>query len=277
MRTKSCCLLLLLVALSTAASAQIKLTLDTLQCPIVGFRVGTLFPSSSLSMATAPDGSHPDNANLYDLYSSPWLSFGVDGYYKLQTNWLFSLEGELIIGNYNLRQSAARLGDLYTHDSTPIVIGSNGTNAGLASYNRALALKLGVGKIFTLTPRNPNSGPFVKLNAGWMQNQTIFTNELVHAPQIEGDYALLYDHQRRGFTLSENIGFWYMRPGANLVNFYIAFEVTQCWSRSTRDYVIDNLMGLHGKDNNRYFDLLYSIKICWMFPLSGKKSYDYYF
>ena len=49
------------------------------------------------------------------------------------------------------------------------------------------------------------------------------------------------------------------------------------WSRSTRDYTIDYYLGLQGKDNNRYFDLLYSIKFCWMFPLNGKTTHDYYF
>ena len=93
----------------------------------------------------------------------------------------------------------------------------------------------------------------------------------------KGDYGLLYDHQRQGLMLTEGVGYWLMSNRSNLLNFYVSFEVTQCWSRSTRDHVIDKYLGLNGKDMNRYFDLIYSIKLCWMFPLTGKPSQEYYY
>ena len=67
------------------------------------------------------------------------------------------------------------------------------------------------------------------------------------------------------------------QKAADYANVYLTFEVSQVWSRSTRQYMIDYYLGLQGKDNNRYFDLLYSIKLCWMFPLKGKTAHDYYF
>jgi hypothetical protein len=36
-------------------------------------------------------------------------------------------------------------------------------------------------------------------------------------------------------------------------------------------------MGLNGKDNNRYLDFMVGLKLTWMFPLTGKTSYDYYY
>ena len=109
-----------------------------------------------------------------------------------------------------------------------------------------------------------------------MWQQTIFLLNNERAPQLSDDYALLYDHQRNGFMLTEGLGYWFMSTRSDLANIYVLFEVTQCWNRSTREYMIDNYLGLHGKDNHRYFDLLYSIKICWMFPLRGKADHDYY-
>ena len=85
--------------------------------------------------------------------------------------------------------------------------------------------------------------------------------------------ALLYDHQRHGVMLNQSVGFWFMSTKANLLNCYAEIGVSECWSRSTRDYMLDNLLGMHGPDENRYFDLLYTIKLCWMFPLKGK-HYD---
>jgi hypothetical protein len=61
------------------------------------------------------------------------------------------------------------------------------------------------------------------------------------------------------------------------INFKITFDLSQCFSWSTRPYIIDKVMGLNGKDNNRYFDLMGGVKLSWMFPFTGKTSYDYYY
>ena len=213
---------------------------------------------------------------MASLYKSPWLNFGVNGFYKYKSNWLVSLDFDLFFGNDNLKNRIERMRTVYSSDS--IIIGTNGTDAIVTAFNRGLDFKVGVGKIIPVAPKkNPNSGILLRLNGGMMFQQTIFSLNEVNAPQVDGDYALLYDHQRRGFLLNEALGFWFMSNRANLINFYISFEVTQCWTHSTRDYIIDDYLGLHGKDNNSYFDLLYSIKLCWMFPLKGKTSYDYYY
>jgi hypothetical protein len=42
-------------------------------------------------------------------------------------------------------------------------------------------------------------------------------------------------------------------------------------------YCAPDQMGLNGKDNNKYFDLMYGLRLSWMFPLMGKTTYDYYY
>ena len=251
------------------SNAQIKLTQDTLATPIIGFDFGTIIASERLS---TPNGTH-------DLYTSPYLSFGLETGYKFKSNWLVSVDGALTIGATmnNLRYKEQRMPAAYSHDTVPIVIGTNGTDAIASCYNRALSLRIGGGKIFTLDKNNPNSGIALRLLGGLTQQKTIFFLNDVNAPQLQGDYARLYDHKRRGFTLTESLGFWFMSNNYNFFNFYVAFEVTQFWNHSVRDYVIDEVMNLHGPDNTKYFDMLYTIKICWMFPLKGKTAYDYYF
>lgn len=248
------------------ATAQIKLTQDTISCPIIGFTFGTTIPSNNLSSENG----------MYDLYKPPYLNFGLEASYKTKTNYLFSVDGVLTIGGDNLRDRNIRLGDVYTHDASPIVAGTNGTDANVTCYNRGLTFRLGIGKIFTLNDQNPNSGIVTRLFGGFMNQKTIFFMNDVNAPQLQGDYARLYDHSRFGGILTESIGFWYMSKDYNVVNIYVAFELTQCWSHSTRDYVIDYQMGLQGPDNNKYFDLIYGLKICWMIPLKGKTAYDYH-
>ncbi len=266
-KTYSLFLFALMIVAGSSVSAQVKLTKDTITSPIIGFNFSTIIPSDALSTENG----------MYDLYKAPFLRFGIDASYKFQTNWLVSLEGGLTIGNDNLKNRSERMPAVYSTDIVPIVIGSNGTDANVTCYNRALDLKVGFGKIFNINSNNPNSGIVGRFSAGILQQKTIFVMNDVMAPQLEGDYARLYDHKRRGFALTESIGYWFMSNYSNLVNLYVAFEVTQCWNHSVRDYVIDNYMGLSGPDNTKYFDLMYGIKICWMFPLKGKTAYDYYF
>ena len=266
------------VALTGTARAQVDLHVDTLACPIIGFNTGLIMPSSQLSFETLPDGSHGKNATMSSLYTPPYLSFGLDAFYKFKSNWLATLEGDLWFGlsSNNLQHRLERMGNVFTRDS--IVVGEGGTDANVTCYNRGLSFQAGAGKIFPLNPeRNPNSGILARVSAGYMWQQTIFMMNSERAPQLTDDYALLYDHQRHGVLLTEGIGYWFMSARSDLANVYVAFEVSQCWSWSTRQYQIDHYLGLQGKDNNRYFDLLYSIKLCWMFPLRGKTVHDYYF
>lgn len=250
--------------------------LDTLECHIVGFNVGVKMPSERYSFGTAVDGSTSQRATMASLYKGPYLDYGINAMYKYKSNWLVTLDGNMWFGGNNLLYRKERMGSIYTHDS--IVIGSGGTDAAITANNRGFSLQVGLGKIFPVVPhKNPNSGILARISGGYMRQQTIFMPNQEHAPQVEGDYALLYDHQRHGAILTESVGYWFMSSNANLLNLYVSFDISQCWSWSTRDYVIDDYLGIHGKDNNRYFDLVYSIKLCWMFPLTGKASQEYYY
>ena len=247
-------------------TAQVKLTQDTLATPIIGFGFATSFANDKLST---------DNG-VFDLYENPQLNYSLEAGYKFKSNWIVMADGNLMIGG-DLRDKAQRMPAAFSHDTVPIVIGANGTDATASCYLRALSLRVGGGKIFTLGDKNPNSGIMLMMYGGLHQQKTIFMMNDEKAPQLQDDYARIYDHKRRGFTLTESVGYWFMSNKANFFNFHITFEVTQSWNHSVRDYVIDEVMNLHGPDNTKYFDLFYSFKISWMFPLKGKTAYDYYF
>lgn len=249
--------------------------LDTFSCPIVGFSVAGVLPSAGASVASGFGGTGVAPV-MADLYKPPYLGFGVHFLYKTRQHWVFSVDGNIWFGSDNLQYRTDRLGSVYSRDS--IVIGTNGTDANVTCYNRHITMQAGAGKIITLFPKkNPNSGLLLKMGAGYQRGQTIFMLNDVNAPQLDDDNALLYDHQRHGFILTEAIGYWFMSNHANLVNCALTFEVSQLWSRSTRDYVIDYRAGLTGKDNSSYFDLLYTLRFTWMFPLKGKTVREYYF
>ena len=257
------------------AQAQESARLDTFSCPIVGFSIAPVMPSTHFSGATGFEGTGVV-PTMADLYKGPYLGFGLHFLYKTMSNWVFSLDGNIWMGSDNLQHRIDRMGSVFSRDS--LVIGTNGTDANVTCYNRHLSLQGSVGKIIPLFPdRNPNSGLLLRMGGGYARGQSIFMINDVNAPQIDGDYALLYDHQRHGLMLTEAIGYWFMSNHANLLNFSVTFEVSQLWSQSTRDYLIDNYAGLRGKDNAHYFDLLYTLRFTWMFPLKGKTVHDYYY
>ena len=258
-----------------AAQGQESGKLDTFSCPIVAFSFAPMLPSAQFARVSGFEGTG-EAPTMPNLYKGPYLDFGVHFLYKTRDNWILSIDGDIWFGSDNLQHRVERMGSVFSRDS--LVIGTNGTDANVTCYNRHLAFEGGIGKIIPVNPaKNPNSGVLLRMGAGYQRGQSVFMLNDVNAPQVDDDYALLYDHQRHGLILTEAVGYWYMSNHSNLINFSIAFEVSQLWSRSTRDYVIDNYAGLHGKDNGRYFDLLYSLKFSWMFPLKGKTAREYYY
>ena len=149
----------------------------------------------------------------------------------------------------------------------------------LTSVRVSPKMRPGVAKLFHILPKDPNSGLFVKLSGGWWMQKTVFSQDMNESevPQLMDDYQHLYDHLRHGVMLTESIGFAYMSNLNTYINVKISFDISQCWSWSSRPYTIDNVVGLNGKDENRYFDLMFGIKLSWLFPITGRTSYDYYY
>lgn len=269
---------LLIGAGNCVCHAQNDRKIDTLQCHSVGFNFGLKLPSTLFSHSTTPEGTVVKDDIMAAIYQGPYWDYGLNCIYKYKSNWLVTLDGNMWIGENNLTRRQERLGDVYTHDAIASVLTPSGFDAVLNCYNRGLSFTAGVGKLFPFDiKKNPNTGIMARVNAGYMFQQTIFTLQQNQAPQIMNDLSLLYDHQRQGVILNEGVGYWLMSNKKTLANLYLEFQVQQCWSFSTRDYVIDYALGLRGPDHNRHFDMMYTLKFCWMIPLTGKPSYDYYY
>ena len=261
-KTKIIVVMLVLAMLPQVAFSQKQ---DTMNCFLIGFNFSTMLSG----------GERVVGGEKTDILKNPFLNFGVDAFYKTKKNWVFGIEGDLYFGNDNLKNREQRLQGLYTTEGT--MIGTGGGDAGIEAFNRGLSLIGNVGKIIPVSSKNVNSGIFLSLGAGITQNQIIYQISAEETPQIDGDYALLYDHQQRGLVLAENIGYWFMSSGKNYLNFIVAFEMQQWFTHSTRDYVIDYYQGIQGKDNNKYFTPIYSLKLTWMFPLTGKTTQEFYY
>ena len=262
-----------LIAIPLGTRAQVRLTPDTLECYIVGFSAGVMMPGSGSNSLGLQGG------NMKDLYNGGNLNFAIDGSYKTQSGWLPSLDADLWFGlsSDNLNQRDKRYSNIFLPGDYTLCWG--GYDGRVTAYNRGLAVRPGIGKIIRVLPKNPNSGLLLKMSAGWMMQKTVFNQDFDQSPvpQLKGDYAKLYDHLRNGVILTESIGMIYMSNYLTYINVKLTFDISQCWSWSSRSYQIDEIMGLNGKDNSRYFDLMYGFKLTWMFPFTGKPTYDYYY
>lgn len=258
--------------LPTLLHGQVKLSADTLECHIIGFTAGALMPGSGAASTGMTGGS------MRDLYKGPYLDFSIGCDYKYKSNWMVTLDADLWFGynSDNLRNRESRMS---IYGDNGVLYSWGGYDGAVAAYNRSLAARLGAAKIIPVIKGNPNSGIMVKVSGGWFMQKTVFSQDMNESPvpQINGDYAKIYDHLRHGAILTEGIGFVFMSNISTYVNFKVMFEVSECLSWSTRPYQLDNLMGLKSKDNNRYFDLMYGVRLSWMFPLMGKTTYDYYY
>lgn len=263
----------LMLTMASSATGQVKLTVDTLQCHIVGFSAGLQLPLGGSNSEGLVGG------NMKDLYHGPYLDFGVEWDYLFQSGWLLSLDGDIWFGasNDNLQQREIRMGDVYNAQGLAMTWG--GIDGVVTAYNRSLAVRPGIGKIFHVLPKNPNSGVLVKLSGGWWMQKTVFTQDMNEGQvyQLDEAYQHLYDHYRNGVMLTESLGFAYMNNHNTYINLKVSIDFSQCWSWSSRPHTLDNLMHLNGRDDSRYFDLMLGIKLSWLFPITGRTSYDYYY
>lgn len=266
-------IIVLLMGVALGAGAQVKLSVDTLECHVISFGVGALMPG----FGSASSGI--EGGNMADLYKGPYLNFELSCDYKYKSGWMVTLDADMVFGSNsdNLQQRRERLGDICAPNGYMLDWG--GTDGQVMSYNRSLSTRIGIARILPVIKGNPNSGIFLKLSGGWFMQKTVFNQEYYNnpVPQISKDYARMYDHLRNGAILTESVGFLFMSNLSTYVNFRISFDISQCVSWSSRPYQLDNVMGLNGKDNNTYFDLLYGVRLSWMFPLMGKTTYDYYY
>ncbi|MFC1734322.1 hypothetical protein ACFL6I_28800, partial [candidate division KSB1 bacterium] len=130
-----------------------------------------------------------------------------------------------------------------------------------------------LGYLIPIFNSNPNSGLLVMSGVGLLQHKIRIQDSENNAPQISGDYKKGYDLLSNGLGINEFVGYLNLSK-SRLLNFYIGFELNQAWTQNRRDY---NFV-LMGKDETNRFDLLYGIRIGWIFPIYGmQKGGEYYY
>jgi len=133
--------------------------------------------------------------------------------------------------------------------------------------------QLKVGKIFPalrLPGQNPNCGPFIEVGGGYLRHRiSIDKARSDRAPLLEGDYLKGVDRLTGGWGLIESIGYRFF-SNRLLLNFFIAVEAGQFFTRSLRGWTYDTGQ----KDTRKRSDNWLSVRLGWMLPLYEKAPLD---
>ena len=219
-----------------------------------------LFLVSANYSAEMPGGDLADRFGLSHF-------IGPAGSFKTNSNWLFSLEFDFLIGN-NVKENPLTL--LETDNNN--IINGQGTLEALKIRQRGFRTEIRAGKVFPWFGPNLNSGIFVQLGGGLLQHRLDYKVPSGSVPQLNDDYEDGYDRLTNGFSLTQTIGYLNLSD-SRLINFSVAFQITEAFTQNRRDWNFDT----RSPKNESRVDLLYGVRVEWSFPIYEQASEGYYY
>jgi hypothetical protein len=245
-------IIFLLSLISLSVMSQVNPADSAIRAFIPNFSFSYQFPGGDLSS---------------DFGSNATIGGGF--FIKSKKNFIFSGDFNYIFGS-TAKNEKQILSLVLT--SSGHIIDNGGTYALYTVNERGFSLNARIGKIISALGHNPNSGVMLLGGIGYLQTFVNIDNQYKSAPQISGDYAKGYDHLRGGVNINEFVGYFFM-GNSRVLNFYAGFEFFQAFTKSKRDYVFDMM----SKDNNKYMDLFYGIRVGWMIPVLKRVPRKYYY
>lgn len=205
-----------------------------------------------------------------DLAEQFGSNSSIGGGFMLKTkhNWLVGVEGNFMFGQ-SVKNSDSLLKPILTKEG--MIIDANGYYADLVFYMRGYNFLFKFGKVIPLLAPNPNSGFTVVAGAGYLQDKIRIHNPGNTAPQIYGDYKKGYDRMNGGFALTGALGYMYL-SNTRLLNFSLAFEFTQTWTKPLRDYDFNT----GAKDTRSFSSQYYTARAIWIIPLYRRMPKEFY-
>lgn len=199
--------------------------------------------------------------------SSFLLGGGV--HVKNRKNIIFGAEYSYFF-NETVKNSQQYLQNMRTVDN--MIIAKDGNPATILSGERGFIIQGNIGKIFPVIGPNPNSGILVRIGFGYFQHKIHFEARKQEVPQIEGDMRKYYDQLTAGPSISQFVGYQHF-SNSRLANFFIGIEGYQAFTQNRRDYNID----LDGPDKTQRLDMLFGVRVGWMWLIYKRKPQDFYF
>lgn len=191
------------------------------------------------------------------------FNFGGVFHWKFKSNWIVGIEADFLF-NDEVKENDI-LDKYLTPDGN--IIDGNGQFATVAFSERGLKFDFKVGKIFPVLGPNKNSGLMTTLGIGYLEHKILIETPGSPIPYLEEEYLKGYDRLSSGLSLTEFVG--YMNFGnKRLANFYLGLEFTQAFTQNRRTLNFDT--GI--KDDKSRLDLLFGIRLGWVFPIYKRAS-----
>lgn len=214
-------------------------------------------------------GFHIPGGDLAERFGSNNSVGGGLDFITNKTNYIFGLEGSFIFGT-NVET------DVLESLRTPFggIIGNDRAFADIQLRQRGFYVGGLIGKLFSLSEKNPRSGLRVTFGMGLLQHEiNIQEDPARQVPQTLGDYEAGYDRLTNGLALNEFIGYQILSRNKR-VNLFIGLEFTQAFTRSRRDFNFDTRTA----DTEDRLDLLFGIRAAWVLPFYfGAGSEEIYY
>jgi hypothetical protein len=189
--------------------------------------------------------------------------------YKLNSNWIFGIDGSFIFGN---RTKFTGLFDNLV-DSHGNISDVNGDVGIVLANPRGLTFNVHIGKIFPISKSNPNSGIFVRVSGGYLQHKLNIETRDHIIPSLEKEYRKGYDRFSSGLASEQLLGYLFI--GNNeFVNFYAGAFIQEGFTVNRRNLNYDQ--PTVPVDKSLRLDMMVGIKVAWIFLANANRSRNYY-
>lgn len=151
------------------------------------------------------------------------------------------------------------------------IIGSDMQFASIFLRERGYHAYVQAGYLFRMKNVGKASGILCTGGLGLLAHRIRFVDDFDSVVQLAEPYRRGYDRLSRGVSIHQFLGYLHLSKN-RLVNFFAGLQLTQGFTTSIRGYNYDR-----GKsDTDRRFDLLTTMKIGWVFPISLFRENRYY-
>jgi hypothetical protein len=163
-----------------------------------------------------------DNTSLYGVHSKADMNISL----KTKSNWTFGFGAGFGFGASP--KDFTLLGDMV---SNGVVIGKNANIEQPSLEGRIGTFNVEIGKIIPIFPKSKISGIHFKAGIGYLSQKTITTIDGNIVPQLNDNYAGLYNQSMAGLSLSQFIGYTYFSRD-KLINITFGLEHTVAFVKS---------------------------------------------
>lgn len=223
----------------------------------------------SALLLNASYGFQTPSADLATRFGSNFSIGGGIDYLTERKNWLIGIKGSNIFGK-NVKEDV--LASLRDRDG--FIIGNS--DAGAGSYALVVLRERGfhigghVGKLFTLSKKNPRSGIRATLGVGLLQHKIRIQDESGVAQAIANEYIKGYDQLSNGLALEQFIGYQHLSIDRGF-NFFAGFEFIEGFTQSRRNF---NFV-TQSRDTAKRIDVLIGFRVGWTISFYiGEKGED---